>query len=268
MSTAVAPALSPERIARRIAARFRIAIPVDVTVLRSGIPDSVPGRSLNLGNGGMGAAVAAELFPGESVGVEFRLPYVGLPLQARALVRYQDRLHYGLQFLGLTAEQQAMLGYWSRRTAEAHPETKLAELTPKNLPLNAPEVTSESLPASEQPHLTLRRRHNGRGLAMSFALLMVITVLGWWHWQRGWRELETHLTDRNGPRRDRRGLRRTQPLFFLLFLFLGLFGFPRFIDGILLQLRRSLDNGDLASPAAKRANVHAGQPSSRPCTSG
>ena len=86
MSTAVAPALSPERIARRIAARFRIAIPVDVTVLRSGIPDSVPGRSLNLGNGGMGAAVAAELFPGESVGVEFRLPYVGLPLQARALV--------------------------------------------------------------------------------------------------------------------------------------------------------------------------------------
>jgi len=198
MSTAVAPALSPERIARRIAARFRIAIPVDVTVLRSGIPDSIPGRSLNLGNGGMGAAVAAELFPGESVGVEFRLPYVGLPLQARALVRYQDRLHYGLQFLGLTAEQQAMLGYWSRRTAEAHPETKLAELTPKNLPLNAPEVTSESLPASEQPHLTLRRRHNGRGLAMSFALLMVITVLGWWHWQRGWRELETHLTDRNG----------------------------------------------------------------------
>jgi len=198
MSTAVAPARSRERTSRRIAPRYRIAIPVDVTVLRSGVPDCVPGRSLNLGGGGIGAAIAAELFPGESVGVEFHLPYVGLPLQARALVRHQESLHYGLQFLGLTAEQQAMLGYWSRRTAEAHPETKLAELTPENIPLNASEITSESFPASEQPHLTLRRRHNRRGLAMIFAFLMVVTVGGWWNWQRGWRELETHLTDRNG----------------------------------------------------------------------
>ncbi len=197
MSTAVAPTRSRERTSRRIAPRYRIAIPVDVTVLRSGVPDCVPGRSLNLGGGGIGAAIAAELFPGESVGVEFHLPYVGLPLQARALVRHQESLHYGLQFLGLTAEQQAMLGYWSRRTAEAHPESKLAELPPERSRLHATEITSEDLPAEELPHRALRERRTKPSLAMIFVLLGVITILGWWHWQRGWRELETHLSDRS-----------------------------------------------------------------------
>ncbi len=178
-----------------MAPRYLIAIPVDVTVLRSGIPDSVPGRSLNLGGGGIGAAIAAELFPGESVGVEFHLPYVGLPLQIRALVRHQERFHYGLQFLGLTAEQQAMLGYWSRRTAEAHPETKLADLPPEHPALNAGEISSETLPTSDQP-LPILRRSSRRALAMMVALVLITTVLGWWRWERGWRELETHLSDR------------------------------------------------------------------------
>lgn len=197
MSAAVAPALSRERTSRRIAPRYRIAIPVDVTVLRSGIPDRVPGRSLNLGSGGIGAAIAAELFPGQSVGVEFHLPYVGLPLQTRALVRHQESLHYGLQFLGLTAEQQAMLGYWSRRTAEVHPESKLAELPPERSGLHAPEITSEDFSFEELPHRALREHRTRPSLAMIFALLAVVTILGWWHWERGWKELETHLSDRS-----------------------------------------------------------------------
>src|ERR1700740_2208657 len=61
-------------LGRRVAPRRRVAVPVNVTVLRSGVPDAVPGRSVDVGEGGLGAVLAAELFPGELVGVEFRLP--------------------------------------------------------------------------------------------------------------------------------------------------------------------------------------------------
>ena len=56
--------------------------------------------------------LAAELFPGELVGVEFLLPNVG-PVLAKARVCYQERLRCGLQFLAIPAEQREMLGAWS-----------------------------------------------------------------------------------------------------------------------------------------------------------
>ena len=64
-------------LTRRIAPRRKVAVPLNVTILRSGVPDAVPGRSLDVGEGGIGAVLAAELFPGELVGVEFRLPDAG-----------------------------------------------------------------------------------------------------------------------------------------------------------------------------------------------
>ena len=36
---------------RRHSLRYGLQEPLDVTVLRSGVPDSVPGRSLNVGSG-------------------------------------------------------------------------------------------------------------------------------------------------------------------------------------------------------------------------
>ncbi|MFZ0772319.1 MAG: hypothetical protein WCA49_10955 [Candidatus Sulfotelmatobacter sp.] len=64
-----------DRDNRRRGLRYRVQAPLDVTVLRSGIPDTVPGRSVNLGAGGVAAVLSGELLPGESVGIEIRLPH-------------------------------------------------------------------------------------------------------------------------------------------------------------------------------------------------
>ena len=77
--------------------RFPMQSPVDVAVLRSGIPDFVPGRSVNVCERGMAAIFAGELVAGETVGVEVRLSEASEPLRTRALVRYQDRLQSGLE---------------------------------------------------------------------------------------------------------------------------------------------------------------------------
>jgi hypothetical protein len=94
---------------------------LDVTVLRSGIPDTLPGRSVNLGEGGFAAVLAGELLLGEAVGVEIRLPKATDPLRTRALVRHHDKLRSGLEFVGLTTEQQASIRAWAGET-KAEPE--------------------------------------------------------------------------------------------------------------------------------------------------
>lgn len=196
MSTAVAPALSRERTARRSVPRYQVAIPVDVTVLRSGIPDSVPGRALDVGAGGLGAVLAGELFPNEPVGVEFQLPNIGVPVRTRAVVRYQDRLRCGLQFLGLTVEQQGMIRYYARCTGESRPEMKIGEPPRESTDLGQPEAATESLRVDEDSHQLPRSLQIQRLFATILAVLAVAAGLGWWHWQRGWKELESKLPNR------------------------------------------------------------------------
>src|SRR5580658_10229672 len=85
---------------RRRVPRFQVRAPLDVTILRSGIPDTVPGRSLNLCERGIAAVFAGELVPGEAVGVEVQLPLAQDSFRTRAVVRYQNRLRCGLEFVG------------------------------------------------------------------------------------------------------------------------------------------------------------------------
>src|SRR4029077_9474078 len=80
---------------RRRVPRFQMQAPLDITVLRSGIPDTVPGRSVNVCERGISAMLAGELIAGETVGIEMQLPTVSAPLRTRAMVRYQDRLRCG-----------------------------------------------------------------------------------------------------------------------------------------------------------------------------
>src|SRR5580693_464663 len=105
---------------RRRVPRFEMQAQLDVTVLRSGVPDTVPGRSVNVCERGMSAMLAGEVVPGESVGIELRLPPAADSLRTRAMVRYQDQLRCGLEFVGLSAEQRAAIREWAKESkAEA-----------------------------------------------------------------------------------------------------------------------------------------------------
>jgi len=179
MSAAFPGPTGGDLIPRR-ATRHRLAVPVDLTVLRSGVPDCIPGRSLNVGEGGLAAIVAGELRPGDSVGVEMRLPHANLPLTAKAVVRHQARLRCGLEFVGLSTEQQASIRQW----AQGEEEIK-AERTP------AP--ASPMARGERVVHRPMRRGISRRILWAALAFFVTVGAVGWWQWYHVWSELESHL---------------------------------------------------------------------------
>ncbi|HVO80398.1 MAG TPA: TonB family protein [Terriglobales bacterium] len=167
------------------------AIPVDFTVVRSGIPNFIPGRAVDLGMGGMGAIVAGEFHPGDPVGIEIQIPDAGGLMRAQAVVRHQSRLRCGVEFLGLSREQQTMILSWQRRMAEGQLQTQLSRD-----PV-LPEASMPSLPASDTPPAHPGRHRILRQLAWAALLLfLVLGAMGWWQWYRAWRELESHLPDK------------------------------------------------------------------------
>lgn len=191
--------------ARRVAPRRRLAVPLNVTVLRSGVPDAVPGRSIDVGEGGVGAVLAAELFPGELVGVEFRLPDSGFVL-AKARVCYQEKLRCGLQFLAIPADQREMLGSWAlerpereRRVVMENKTGQAARVQNRNQP-PLPKFVSDARPvrtpqantpvAKSKSAATYLRRKIVMVLAAS---VIVAGAVGWWQWEQGWQELESRL---------------------------------------------------------------------------
>jgi TonB family protein len=184
---------------RRRVPRYRVAAPMDVTVLRSGIPDTMPGRSLNLCERGVAAMMAGELLPGEAVGLEIRLPQALDTLRARALVRYQDKLRCGLEFVGLSPQQQDAIREWvlrSKVNAESDAmqvaATRIVDAT--GSPISSSLETEKSGDGSgggppEPPEKKSRR--------VRWAILAVVLVAaaaaGWWRWNLGWDEIEAGL---------------------------------------------------------------------------
>jgi hypothetical protein len=155
---------------------------VDVTVLRSGIPYTIPGRSTNFGEGGMGAMLAGELALGDLVGVAFRVPEVEAPIRARALVRHQAQLQCGLSFVGLLPEQQMIIERWSRRMAGVRPASRFQEI-----------AGMEAREMAPSPLQSQSRGQRNRILWLGLAVLLVIGVGGWWRWHQGWQALESQL---------------------------------------------------------------------------
>ncbi len=185
MSAAPALVLEHQTGPRRSSPRHPINVPVDAIILRSGIPDSLPGRCTDLSETGVGAVFAGELIAGQTVAIELRLPNVAVPVRARALVRYHHLLRCGLQFVGLTADQKQMIRYWSYQVAAqpvvsdgAKEQTPTAE--------NSPSAAAE--PDRERPQRRIRIRR--RKLYFVLAVILSLAALGWWQWQRAWRELE------------------------------------------------------------------------------
>jgi TonB family protein len=191
---------------RRRVPRFEVQAPLDVTALRSGIPDTMPGRSVNLCERGIAAMLAGELVPGESVGLELRLPLLADSLRTRAMVRYQDKLRCGLEFVGLSAEQRAVIRDWAK---EAKSETEIGVSAPPAAVASA-SISPASPPSASAKKETAngggggttsggapRRPKKKRGWIAVVVLLLLAAIAGgafwWWRWNKGWEELESGL---------------------------------------------------------------------------
>jgi TonB family protein len=167
--------------------RFRVQAPLDVTVLRSGIPDTVPGRSVNLGEDGIGAFLAGELTPGEAVAVEVRLSPGANPVRARALVRHHNKLRYGMQFVGLSVDQQAAIRNWLGETkaeAETGQRPPMVVETRKDQERRGPGRRAARFP---------RRKKWWPALLFLLAAAAILAALFWWRWNRAWADLEFGL---------------------------------------------------------------------------
>jgi TonB family protein len=179
--------------------RFQVQAPLDVTVLRSGVPDTVPGRSVNVCERGIAAMLAGELVAGEVVGVEVRLPLVADPLRTRAMVRYQDKLRCGLEFLGLTADQRGTIREWAK---EAKAETEVSVIPAAVLDAASAEKGMDKRgadaaggngtglgggPTGKPP------KKRGVGWTIFLLLAAIAVAVFWWKWNRSWQELESGL---------------------------------------------------------------------------
>lgn len=191
MNTKTAPAIPLRQTSQRKVPRYKLTVPLDLTVLRSGIPENIPGRTLELGEGGMGAVIASQLLLGESVRVEFFLPHTNSPVRATAVVRYQRELCCGLQFVRLPAEQQSIIRYWTRSEGAL-------SFTTQNSPCEGRDTSAEAVPNSVLPGGVLpkaaRKRFRNRSItALATALLLLAGMLAWWRWQQEWAELESEI---------------------------------------------------------------------------
>ena len=179
---------------RRRVPRFLVQAPLDVTVLRSGIPDTLPGRSVNVCERGISAMLAGELVPGEAVGIEVRLSQAMEALRTRALVRYQDKLRCGLEFVGLSAEQRAAIREWAK---ESRAETEIvasptAVLEKKETQTAGGSGSGSSGEGDRKP----KRKRRWLRWAIFVIFLAVAAGVAWWRWNRGWDELESELKNR------------------------------------------------------------------------
>ena len=88
--------------------RTSMGVPVSVTTLRSGVPEEIPGRTWDICEKGMGLVLAGQLQSGEGAIVEFLLPFATHTIRRRSVVRHQDGLRHGLEFLDEMAEQSPL----------------------------------------------------------------------------------------------------------------------------------------------------------------
>ena len=184
-----APLRTFEETSQRRFPRHPIYVSLDLIALRSGIPETLPGRCVDISEAGLCAVVAGELVAGQQVAVELRLPNVGVPVCARSLVRYHSGLRCGLEFSNLTAEQREMIRYWVHRSP-----TSSGRLGPKPAALTQEKDAAETeVPAApaQTPSVQPRKIRIGRrGLYALLACMLAFAGLGWWQWQRSWKDLE------------------------------------------------------------------------------
>jgi TonB family protein len=159
---------------RRRHPRYELTSPVEVTVLRSGIPQNLPGRLVDAGVGGISAVLSGDLYIGESVGVEFSLFDTRQTVQARARVRYQDRIRCGLEFSTLSASKLELVRLW---TEQGHGVMVSAADTARIPPVAAPQFLETARPRAAKPQ---RRGMGWTTGALLFIAFAGIVAFGAW----------------------------------------------------------------------------------------
>jgi TonB family protein len=150
----------------------------------------MPGRCVDVSMGGIAAVLAGELSPGESVGVEMHLPLAEVPFRARALVRHHNQLRCGMEFVGLSDDQQAAI-----RNSTEKPKTKkerqpdIQSKLPPEVKNSSPVSPGDEDSGQRSPSSKQRRRE---WLFLLLSALILLAVL-WWRWNRGWEDLESDL---------------------------------------------------------------------------
>ena len=94
---------------RRRYPRHRANFPLKASALRDDAYLQIQGRCSDIGHGGMGTVLTEEVPPGEVLSLAFELPSASDPLALRAIVRYRKGFMHGLEFLGLSPEQQSAI---------------------------------------------------------------------------------------------------------------------------------------------------------------
>ena len=177
----------PTTVNSRRFPRFPLSIPADVTILRSGVPHSIPGRTVTLGERGLGVVLAGEVRPGDSVNLDFNLPDFGGRLQLQAVVRYQAFLKCGLEFQSLTPQQQRLIEHWTRTKSVTNPNPA----SPVGKSQSA--LATPSSFTAQAGHRQRRLAGVRRAVNVFLAVLLVFGGLYWWHWHRTWNELESRI---------------------------------------------------------------------------
>ena len=89
--------------------RFPMDVRVSVKVFRPEAAVELWGRSIELGQDGIGITLTGQLEPGEVATLELTLPSSGIPLRLRGLVRYRDGLRHGFEFLAMDRSQHELI---------------------------------------------------------------------------------------------------------------------------------------------------------------
>jgi len=190
MSAAATRAPLPGITNTRRVPRFPLSIPADVMVLHSGVPKSIPGRTVTLGERGLGLMLAGEVQPGDSVNLDFSLPDFGGRLQLKAVVKYQTLLKCGLEFQSLTPQQQRLIEHWTRTKSVTNPNPA----PPVSSPWSSAPPVEHGTAVSKTADRTNRHAWFQRAVAGVILLgLLASGGLYWWHWHRTWDELESRI---------------------------------------------------------------------------
>lgn len=105
-----------QRKSRRNFVRYRVVAPVGVRVYGGVSSDTLMGRSIDVGEGGLGGRLDAALVPGQVVSMTIQLPNLARQISSAARVAYRHGERHGFQFLALAeAEREAIRATFTRQ---------------------------------------------------------------------------------------------------------------------------------------------------------